>query len=104
MLSNAEADKVRSELSRIRARIEEIEGEIKKADYEIAQVRDKIGEENDVLCSKGENQAFYSTVSRSIAKLKWELDEHYAARSELIAKSKALRKRRNALHSELEEA
>jgi predicted nucleic acid-binding Zn-ribbon protein len=104
MLSNAEADKVRSDLSRIRVRIEEIESEIKREDCEISQVRDKIGEENDVLCSKGENQTFYSTVSQNIAKLKWELDEHYAARSELIAKSKALRKRRNALHSKLEDA
>jgi hypothetical protein len=52
MLSNAEADKVRSELSRIRARIEEIEREIKEADYEIARVRDEIGEENDLRCSR----------------------------------------------------
>ncbi|HUZ95950.1 MAG TPA: hypothetical protein VMU57_13665 [Edaphobacter sp.] len=103
MLSNAEADKVRSELSRTRARIEEIEGEIKKADYEIAQVRDEIEEENDIRCSKDENQAFYSTVSRSIAKLEWELDKHYAARRELIAKSKASRERRDALYRKLED-
>jgi chromosome segregation ATPase len=94
---------VRSELSRIRTRIEEIEGEIKKADYEIARVRDEIGEENDILCSKDENQAFYSTVSRNIAKLEWGLRKYYAAKSALIAKSKALRQRRNTLHSKLEE-
>jgi predicted nucleic acid-binding Zn-ribbon protein len=103
MLSNAEVEKVRSELSRIRTRIEEIEGEIKKADYEIAQARDEIEEENDIRSSKGENQAFYSTVSRSIAKLEWGLGKYYAVRSELIAKSKALRERRNALHSKLED-
>lgn len=102
MLSPAEADKVRSVLSRIRARIEEIEGEIKRADYEIAQVRDEIGEESDIRCSKGENQAFYSTVSRNMAKLEWGLDNRYAARSQLIAKSKELRDRRDTLYSKLE--
>jgi peptidoglycan hydrolase CwlO-like protein len=103
MLSNAEADKVRSELSRTRARIEEIEGEIKKADYKIAQVRDEIEEENDIRSSKDENQKFYSAFSRSIAKLEWELDRHYAARRELIAKSTALRERRDALYRKLED-
>ena len=103
MLSNAQTDKVRSELSTIRARIEEIEGEIKKTDYEIARVRDEIEEENDIRSSPGENQAFYFSVSRSIAKLERELDKHYAAKSELIVNSRALRSRRNALYSKLVE-
>lgn len=103
MLSNAEADKVRSELSRIRVQIEEIEGEIRKADHKIAQVRDEIGEEKDVLSSKDENQAFYSAVSRNIAKLERKLGRHYVAKTELIAKSKVLRERRRTLHVKLEE-
>lgn len=103
MLSNAEADKVRSELSRIQTEIEEIEREIKKADYEIAHVRDEIGEEKDILCSKGENQAFYSAFSHSITRLEWELSKHYAARTELTAELKTLRKRRDTLHSKLED-
>jgi hypothetical protein len=104
MLSNAETDKVRSELSRIRTRIEEIEGEIKKAVYEIARVRDEIGDENDILCSKGENQAFYSTISGNKAKLEWGLGKYYTVKRELIAKSKALRERRNTLHNKLEDS
>jgi uncharacterized coiled-coil DUF342 family protein len=103
MLSNAEADKVRSELSQTRERIDEIACEIKKADYEIARVRDEIGEENDIRSSKGENQAFYDAVSRSIAKLEWELGKYYAVRTEFIAKSKKLRARRDTLHRKLEE-
>jgi hypothetical protein len=66
-------------------------------------VRDEIEEENDVLCSKDENQTFCSTLSRSIARLEWELDKHYAARRELIAELKASRELRDALYRKLED-
>jgi chromosome segregation ATPase len=103
MLSNAEAEELRSKMSRIRVRIEEIECEVKKANHKIAQVRDEIGEEEDVHSSKGENQAFYAAVSRSIAKLQWKLDGHYVARTDLIAELKTLRERRDELYRKLED-
>jgi predicted nucleic acid-binding Zn-ribbon protein len=102
-ISNAEAEELRSEMSRIRVRIEEVGCEIKKANHKIAQVRDDIGEEKDIRSSKGENQAFYAAVSRNIAKLEWELDKHYVARTDLIDKLKALRGRRDKLCGKLED-
>lgn len=101
MLSREEDEKIRSEIALTESGILEIDAAIRNFTEKIEQVRDELGDEEDVRSTKEENRTFYLTITHIVNKLRSELGLLFERRSDLFSKRDDLWERKRALYERL---
>ncbi len=98
-----EGDRIRCEISKIDDLVEDAESRIRGFWSKVNRINDEIGDEEDVRCAPGQNEAFDSIVTKNIQRLHWRREDLHTKRVAIVEEKRRLIERRSALYKELED-